>query len=297
MLNKKDKEKRWLITIDLDGTLISNGNEKSESDEYKISEKNIKSIQKCIDLGHKVAIVTGRPWRNTKSIYEKINLHTIVGNYNGAHIHHPNYSGFSEIKSSMNKKNLRRILDIDLVKKNLKNFIVEFDETTYIYDINDKKMRSLFHLEDKEKSNLLECDLNFIPHKDPFVIAFRFDYEKTDRYTLITTLKRKFGNALSFRYWINDYRKTLVMEVNQKFISKAYAMSFIASYYNIPQSQTIAFGDGENDIEMLSTAELGVAMKNATDLVKSYARDVTDYNNYEDGVGRYLDKFLKDILN
>ncbi|BDV02560.1 MAG: hypothetical protein HPAVJP_4490 [Candidatus Hepatoplasma vulgare] len=293
MLTKKDKEKRWLITIDLDGTLISNGNEKTETDEYTISEKNIKSIQKCIDLGHKVAIVTGRPWRNTKTIYEKINLHTIVGNYNGAHIHHPHDVGFSEIKTAMNRKNFRRILDIDLVKKTLKNFIIEFDDATYMYDTKDKKMRALFHIEDKEHSNLLQCGLDFLPHKDPFVMAFRFDYSKTDRYTLITTLKRKFGQALNFRYWINDYRKTLCMEVNQKFISKAYAMNFIASYYNIPQSQTIAFGDGENDVEMLNTAELGVAMKNSTDLVKSYARDVTDYNNYEDGVGKYLDKFFK----
>ena len=69
-------------------------------------------------------------------------------------------------------------------------------------------------------------------------------------------------------------------------------MRLVASYYNIPERNTIAFGDGLNDIDMLSEAAVGVAMKNADREVQGYARDVTDYTNNEGGVGKYLIKFF-----
>lgn len=301
-----NKDNRWLITIDLDGTLLSNDStngiyeeriEKKANkttkdvEEHLVSEKNIKEIRKCIEKGHKVAIVTGRPWRDTKEIYKKINLYTVVSNYNGAHIHHPHDKGFLEIKTAMNRKFFRKILNDDIMKKIVKNFIIEFDDVTYMLDTNDEGMRKQFHIL-KNHSGLKECKMDFEPKKNPHVIIFRLESGFKYKYTLITSLRRKYGEALSFRFWENKKYQTTFLEVNQKFISKSYAMKYIASYYNIPISRTIAFGDGENDIEMLSNAERGVAMKNATDVVKSYAKDVTDFYNNEDGVGRYLEEFF-----
>ena len=53
----------------------------------------------------------------------------------------------------------------------------------------------------------------------------------------------------------------------------------------------MAFGDGGNDIQMLSHVGLGVAMGNARDEVKKYAKYVTsDVDN--DGISRALDKFI-----
>jgi len=69
-------------------------------------------------------------------------------------------------------------------------------------------------------------------------------------------------------------------------------MRLVASHYNIPMRNTISFGDGLNDIDMLSEAAIGVAMKNASNEVKGYANDVTDYTNNEGGVGKYLAKYF-----
>ena len=82
------------------------------------------------------------------------------------------------------------------------------------------------------------------------------------------------------------------IEVNTKSVSKGSVVRYLASYYNIPMYRTIAFGDGENDLEMLQIASLGVAMKNASDLVKSYANDISDFNNDDAGVGYYLENFF-----
>ena len=53
----------------------------------------------------------------------------------------------------------------------------------------------------------------------------------------------------------------------------------------------VVFGDGKNDIEMLSTVGCGIAMGNASDEVKSYAHQVTD-SVLEDGVATGIEKYI-----
>lgn len=57
--------------------------------------------------------------------------------------------------------------------------------------------------------------------------------------------------------------------------SKAVGMEAICRHYGIRQEETIAFGDGGNDIEMLQWAGVGIAMGNADDSVKQHADLVT----------------------
>lgn len=58
--------------------------------------------------------------------------------------------------------------------------------------------------------------------------------------------------------------------------SKAKGMERVLRYYGIDQEEIIAFGDGENDMEMLQFAGIGVAMGNADPEVKEIADYVTD---------------------
>ena len=61
-----------------------------------------------------------------------------------------------------------------------------------------------------------------------------------------------------------------------------------AQHLNVPLLQVVAFGDGDNDVEFLQMAGLGVAMQNARPVVKDVADEVIDYTNDEDGVIRTL---------
>ncbi|WP_369370410.1 HAD family hydrolase [Promicromonospora sp. Populi] len=58
-------------------------------------------------------------------------------------------------------------------------------------------------------------------------------------------------------------------------VSKATALETIRRELGIPNSHTVAVGDSENDISMLTWAEHGVAMGNASDLVRFSANSVT----------------------
>ena len=79
--NKDSDQRRFLFAIDLDGTLLA------DSAEGTIHPKTESAIKRAVAEGHIVSIITGRPWRSTKPIYEKLGLNALVGNYNGAHIH------------------------------------------------------------------------------------------------------------------------------------------------------------------------------------------------------------------
>ena len=65
-------------------------------------------------------------------------------------------------------------------------------------------------------------------------------------------------------------------DINVKGIDKATGLKEICQYYGCDTSNTIAIGDGGNDIPMLIKAGIGVAMGNASDEVKSVADIVTD---------------------
>ena len=53
----------------------------------------------------------------------------------------------------------------------------------------------------------------------------------------------------------------------------------------------MAFGDAENDLAMIKSVGLGVAMKNGFDIVKEVA-DVVTLTNDEDGVAELVKKYL-----
>lgn len=67
---------------------------------------------------------------------------------------------------------------------------------------------------------------------------------------------------------------------------KGPAIEKVLEHYNLDRSQAIAFGDGNNDIQMLKAVGTGVAMENASDDLKEVADEICR-NVSEDGVYHY----------
>lgn len=64
-------------------------------------------------------------------------------------------------------------------------------------------------------------------------------------------------------------------DINDEASDKAVGMRKIAEFLNIPMSRTMAFGDGINDLEMISAAQIGVAMGQGDARIKQAADYVT----------------------
>lgn len=81
------------------------------------------------------------------------------------------------------------------------------------------------------------------------------------------------------------------MEIYSKQASKGKALQTICSKENLKKENVLAFGDGNNDIDLFKESGFSVAMKNATDTLKKFAQFTTeDYNN--DGVGLFLEDYV-----
>jgi Cof subfamily protein (haloacid dehalogenase superfamily) len=81
------------------------------------------------------------------------------------------------------------------------------------------------------------------------------------------------------------------IEINSARAGKGKALRALAAHLGIPPEDTVAFGDGTNDCELLEMAGLGVAMANADPKVKAIADEITDSNNAA-GVGKTLWRLL-----
>ena len=78
-----------------------------------------------------------------------------------------------------------------------------------------------------------------------------------------------------------------MFELYSKKNTKATGILTALKHLGIPVEQSYAFGDGKNDIEMLSIVGCGIAMGNAKDAVKERA-DLTCKSVEEDGIYEYF---------
>ena len=74
-------------------------------------------------------------------------------------------------------------------------------------------------------------------------------------------------------------------------VTKAVGLAFLAEQLGFTRERTVAFGDGENDIELVDWAGYGVAVENAHDRVKEVA-DFVCPSVDEEGVAQVLEAYL-----
>jgi Cof subfamily protein (haloacid dehalogenase superfamily) len=81
------------------------------------------------------------------------------------------------------------------------------------------------------------------------------------------------------------------LEFASPHVTKAAGLEFVAEQVGFTRETTVAFGDGENDIELVEWAGYGVAVANAHDQVKELA-DFVCPSVDEEGVAQVLEAFL-----
>ena len=82
------------------------------------------------------------------------------------------------------------------------------------------------------------------------------------------------------------------MEISSKESGKASGLKYVLDQMGIAPEEALAFGDGDNDAQMLRFAGTGIAVKNATEDCKESADATLELTAAEDGVADYLEKNL-----
>ena len=91
------------------------------------------------------------------------------------------------------------------------------------------------------------------------------------------------------------HRQTEAVKISEIYhinTNKGKALKKIAEYYNINKEHIIAFGDADNDIELLKYAGISVAMKNGEEKIKEIAKLISLEDNNNDGIKLTLEKII-----
>ena len=73
---------------------------------------------------------------------------------------------------------------------------------------------------------------------------------------------------------------------------KGTGAQYLVKLLNIPHTSTVAIGDEQNDIPMIQSAHIGIAMKNGIDDIKKAADYVTENDNNHDAIAEVIEKFI-----
>jgi len=274
---KNYQMKKYLIALDLDGTILYDFDSLSES-----LCDFMKEVQKA---GHKIVIATGRPYRSSKFVYDRFDLNTPIINYNGGLITHPKDSSFPRINYTVNKDVI-----IDIFENNfdhIRNAFCEVRDAIYVHQ-EEKAIEPLLHV--KGSTKIAFGHFKDTLDKDPngaIIIG------KQGRGKLIKEyIDIKYPNQILSRIWNLSGEYDSIIEVFTPESNKGQALAHVAEYLGFKPEDVIAIGDGHNDIEMLEYAGLGVAVRNAHPELIKVADLILDFTSSENAVYRFLSEYL-----
>ena len=268
--------KKYLIALDLDGTLLS--------DWQTISETTINYLLELKKQGHTLVIATGRPFRSSEKFYNELELNTPIINYNGGLVTNKYDPTFIPYSLTVKKEYV-----IDIFEKNriaIKNAFGEIDDDIYLYE-DTEDVRPLIHFFNGAKLFVGDFNETLTGDTNGFlIIAKDNEAEIIEEY-----VKNHYQGKVLARNWGHHYN--FIIELYTPETNKGAGLKYVAESLGFKKEDVIAFGDAHNDIEMLQCAGTGVAMINSQEVLKEHADYITKYSNTEDGIVHFLKEFLK----
>ena len=262
-----------LIAIDLDGTLLTS--------DKKIFDEDKEYLSKLIDNGIKVVVSTGRDFFSAREFFDKedrILYNTLSGNAifdsfgNEIYSNHLSYETVKKL-STYGIDNF--ITHVNGYKDGYNTIMLRRPECETL-----KKYISRYHFPVNFKEELSQDE-------EYFSVIFVGSLE------YVTEIMNKIKNDISdLKFYIMPATTVDVymLEIVHANISKFSALERIFKKYSISPEEVMAFGDEENDIEMLRSVGHGYIMKNARDSLKR-GFNVTEFDNDNRGVVRTIESW------
>lgn len=266
-----------LIALDMDGTLLT--------DEKLISDQTTLAIQKAIDQGKHVVLSTGRAVDELIDYKENLKDMRYYICESGALIY--------DCKKE-------KILHTESIPEDLIKQIIEIarteDALVYFFS-NGKgfseagKIDDLAHYHMGQYQELLTRCVFAVPDIASFYAKNLCNVEKLNIFSSSTEIREKLYNILKELPLTMVYSEKTSLEISPLNVSKASGLQRLCKHLDLSVDKTIAVGDSDNDIDVLKTAGLSIAMKNAKDYVKDVC-DVVVADNNHDGCAEAIYRYL-----
>lgn len=244
-----------MIVTDLDGTLLNK--------EKKVTEETKKYLSVLKEKGYIIVIATGRIYQEALCATDGASFANYIITDTGSCIY--------DDKNNVVKKNT---IEKNIIKKILAFYNKQIRKLKIYNDVK------AFEYEKGQEEEILE-QCKEITHSSIEI----FNSENFEK--LYEVLKREF-HELEIIKMQDSFSDKNWLELMPKGCTKFKAIKKLAESLNIKIEKVMAFGDGLNDIEMLKGCGVGIALKNALPEVKKVAKDITSYDNNNEGIRKYL---------
>ncbi|MCD0476599.1 Cof-type HAD-IIB family hydrolase [Flavobacterium sp. EDS] len=265
-MNSESKKIKVIIT-DLDGTLLN--------PEHKISSYTKSVFQELYNQNYLIIVATGRHHLDAFGIINTLEIPVYLVSSNGARIHSPEKKELFafDIESEVVKSALSADIDPEITT-------VLFKEDVWLTNRLSEKL------------NAFQADLVYHPElvdysklEDYSAIKIFFTHDNHEKLValkdvILSTNSDKLHHAFSLPN---------CLEFMDKSVDKSVAIAKVLEIENVTFEEAISFGDGFNDLKMLSSTGKALIMGNAPQNLKNELPDLEVIaTNREDGVAKYL---------
>jgi Cof subfamily protein (haloacid dehalogenase superfamily) len=280
-----------LLALDLDGTLLNSLGE--------LSERNARAIAEARAAGVRVALVTGRRFRDARPLALKLGLDVPVIAHNGALTKHART--LETVSASLLPLETAHEV-LRLGRTHRADPLVSDDATgpgVLVYDhLRDAhgpvaeyiEWSRRIHGDEAEQAILHVPSLEDYLDHAPVHITFSGTFADIER------LNAVFAAALGARaklmttlYPSIDFG---LIDVIHPDVSKGTGLAAVAAEHKLSPAEVMAVGDNHNDVEMLEFAGTRIAVANAEPRVLDLEGIQVTESNDEDGVAAAIEKFI-----
>lgn len=272
-----------LIALDLDGTLLDS--------EKRLPAENYAALSRAHAAGAYIVPATGRFFAAMPEVVRALPFLRYAITINGARVSDAND------REVLYTAELPNGLALELMRW--------LDTLPVIYDCymdnggwmtEAQQRRAADFAPDKHYLKMLRELRTPVPELKDFVAARGHSVQKIQFFTqdlklraeVLETCAQRFPGTVASASCPNN------VEINASDATKGAALLGLCKALSIDPAETLAFGDGLNDIPMLRAAGVGVAMGNAVEAVKAAADRVTADCDHA-GVAAVVSEFFPDI--
>jgi FMN hydrolase / 5-amino-6-(5-phospho-D-ribitylamino)uracil phosphatase len=259
-----------LIAVDMDGTFL---NDQMKYD----AERFFKQYVKMKEQGIRFVVASGNQYYQLKSFFGEIQEEISYVAENGALVVDQGQEVFSV---DLPKKDVKLILEGLVSHKNL-SIVLCGKESAYVLEsVSDhffETMNKYYHRLKRVTS---------FEQVDDQILKFALSCPEEETLQLRDLLHTKIGSIITP---VSSGHGSIDLIVPG--FHKASGIQLLQQKWNVKDDETIAFGDGGNDIEMLKHVKYGFAMENGSDEVKSIANYRAPSND-DSGVLEIIDQYF-----
>lgn len=269
-----------LIAFDMDGTLLND-------DHVTIPEKNLAALHAARNRGIKIVAATGRTWCLIDIAVKPLGGVDYAVTSNGAAVLEPGSGRWLYTKPIPNDKSIELIALLkrwslpfeiycdgqNFMENSCKVLMPETILSNLFTQYYDQFTTYVDSLEEALAGRPMEkVDIFYVPPEHREEISREIQ----------AILPTQLAHAVDTN-----------MEVTAIDVTKGSALQRLCAELGISVDEVMAFGDGNNDVEMLQWAGLSFAMENGSEDAKAAAKHIAP-PNYLGGLGEMVQKYVLD---